>query len=164
MDPSSPGFYSRIFLVPKPDGTFRPIIDLKKSNLFLDIPLFKMETLYSIKAALQPQEWITKIYLKDAYYHIPVHVNICKCFHFVIAGKTYQFRVLPFGLATAPESSPKLKLQWFSCYELRESGSMLIWMIGSSVRIHQHQNRQHTQTTISLLQSLGWTINWKSLC
>ena len=57
-----------------------------------------METLFSIIAALQPQEWITKIDLKDAYHHILVHVNIRKYFRFVKAGKTYQFRALPFGL------------------------------------------------------------------
>ena len=94
-DTSSPWFYSRLFLVPKPDGTFRPIIDLKKLNLFLDIPSFKMEMLFSIIAALHPQEWITKIDRKDAYHHILVHV---KYFRFVIAGKTYRLRVLPFGL------------------------------------------------------------------
>ena len=61
-----------------------------------------METLFSIIAALQPQEWIIKIDFKDAYHHILVHVNIRKYFRFVIAGKTYQFCVLPFGLSTAP--------------------------------------------------------------
>ena len=107
MDPSSPGFYSRLFLVPKPDGTFRPIIDLKRLNLYLDIPSFKMETLFSILTALQTQEWITKIDLKDAYHHIPIHINIRKYFHFVIAEKPYQFRVLPFGLSTAPQEFTK---------------------------------------------------------
>ena len=77
-DTSSLGYNSRLFLVPKPDGSFCPIINLKKLNLFLDIPSFKMETLFSIIAALQPQEWITKIDLKDAYHHILVHVNIRK--------------------------------------------------------------------------------------
>ena len=100
-DTSSPGYYSCLFLVPKPDGSFRPIIDLKKLNLFLNIPSF------SIVAALQPQEWITQIDIKDAYHHILVYVNILKYFRFVIAGKTYQFRVLLFGLSTAPREFTK---------------------------------------------------------
>ena len=101
------GIYSSLFLVPKPDGTFRPIIDLKKLNIYLDIPSFKMETLFSIITALQSQEWITKIDLKDAYHHIPVHINIRRYFRFVIAGKPYQFRVLPFSLSTAPHEFTK---------------------------------------------------------
>ena len=105
-DTTSPGYYSRLFLVPKPDGSFRPIIDLKKLNQFIMVPSFKMETLFSIIAALQPQEWITKIDLKDAY-HILVHVNIRKYFRFVVAGIVYQFRVLPFGLSTAPRKFTK---------------------------------------------------------
>ena len=66
-----------------------------------------METFFSIIPALQPQEWITKIKLKDAYHHILVHVNICKYFPFVVAGKTYQFCVLLFGLSTAPREFTK---------------------------------------------------------
>ena len=100
-------FQSPFFLVPKPDGSFRPIIDLKKLNLFLDIPAFKMESLFSIIAALQPQEWITKIYLKDAYYHILIHVNIRKYFRFDIAEKTYQFHLLPLVFRWHPESLPR---------------------------------------------------------
>ena len=76
VDPTSPGYYSRLFLVPKPDGSFRPILDLKKLNQFIIVPSFKMETLFSIIAALQPNEWITKIDLKDAYHHILVHQEI----------------------------------------------------------------------------------------
>ena len=92
-DPSLPGYYSQLFLVPEPDGTFCPIINLKKLNLSLVVPSFKMETLFSIIAALQPQQWITKIDLKDTYQLTMTsqHQEI----RFVISGKTYQFRVLP---------------------------------------------------------------------
>ena len=107
VDTTSPGYYSRLFLVPKPDGSFRPIIDLKKLNQFIIVPSFKMETLFSIIAAFQPNEWITKIDLKDAYHHILVHVNIRKYFRFVVAGTVYQFRVLPFGLSMAPREFTK---------------------------------------------------------
>ena len=44
INPEDPGFYSRIFLVPKKIGKLRLIIDLSKLNSFLDIQSFKMET------------------------------------------------------------------------------------------------------------------------
>ena len=129
MDTTSPGYYSRLFLVPKPDGTFRPIIDLKKLNQFIVVPSFKMKTLFSIIASLQPNEWITKIDLKDAYHHILVHVNIRKYFRFVVAGTVYQFRVLPFGLSTAPREFTKT-LAPVVLLLLKASRYMHIWTIG----------------------------------
>ena len=49
---------------------------LGKVNQFIVVPLFTMETLFSIITALQPREWITKIDLKDVYHHILVYVNL----------------------------------------------------------------------------------------
>ena len=160
MDPTSPGYYSRLFLVPKPDGSFRPIIDLKKLNQFLVVPSFKMETLFSIIAALQPNEWITKIDLKDAYHHILVHVNIRKYFRFVVAGTVYQFRVLPFGLSTAPREFTKTLAP--VVHLLRSQGIQVHaylddWIIRAPSK---EQSLLHTQHVLQLLQSLGWTINW----
>ena len=42
------GFYSRLFVVPKPDGTFRPILDLSRLNKFLDPPKFKLDNLQMV--------------------------------------------------------------------------------------------------------------------
>ena len=160
MDPTSPGYYSRLFLVPKPDGSFHPIIDLKKLNQFIVVPSFKMETLFSIIAALQPQEWITKIDLKGAYHHILVHVNICKYFRFVVAGTVYQFRVLPFGLSTAPREFTKTLAP--VVHLLRSQGIQVHaylddWIIRATSK---EQSLNHTQHVLQLLQSLGWAINW----
>ena len=160
MDTTSPGFYSRLFLVPKPDGSFRPIIDLKKLNQFIVVPSFKIETLFSIIAALQPQEWITKIDLKDAYHHILVHVNICKYFRFVVAGTVYQFRVLPFGLSTAPREFTKTLspvIQLLRSQGIQVHAYLDDWIFRAT---SQEQSQEHTQHIIQLLQSLGWTINW----
>ena len=160
VDPTSPGYYSRLFLVPKPDGSFRPILDLKKLNQFIIVPSFKMETLFSIIAALQPNEWITKIDLKDAYHHILVHVNIRKYFRFVVAGTVYQFRVLPFGLSTAPREFTKTLAP--VVHLLRSQGIQVHaylddWIIRASSK---ELSLLHTQQVLQLLQSLGWTINW----
>ena len=40
----SPGFDSRLFLVPKAGGTWRPIIDLSVLKTHIQCPSFKMET------------------------------------------------------------------------------------------------------------------------
>ena len=160
MDTTSPGYYSRLFLVPKPDGSFHPIIDLKKLNQFLVVPSFKMETLFSIITALQPQEWITKIDLKDAYHHILVHVNIRKYFRFVVAGTVFQFRVLPFGLSTAPREFTKSLapvIQLLRSQGIQVHAYLDDWIIRAT---SQEQSLEHTQHVLQLLQSLGWTINW----
>ena len=100
--PESLGFYSRLFLVPKPGNRWRPVIDLSSLNKFLAIPNFKMETPESIRASLRKGEWVTSIDLTDAYLHIPIHTQSQKYLRFHFKGVTYQFTSLPFGLATAP--------------------------------------------------------------
>ena len=160
MDTTSPGYYSRLFLVPKLDGTFHPIIDLKKLNQFIVVPSFKMETLFSIIAALQPNGWITKIDLKVAYHHILVHVNMRKYFRFVVAGTVYQFRVLPFRLSTAPREFTKTLAP---VVHLLRSQSIQVHAYLDDWIIHapsKEQSLLHTQHVLQLLQSLGWTINW----
>ena len=71
--PSSPGFYSRLFLVPNNGGQWRPIIDLSALNAFIDCPSFTMETPRSILRALRQGQWLTSLDLKDAYFQIGIH-------------------------------------------------------------------------------------------
>ena len=47
------GYYSRLFLVPKPNNRWRPVIDLSALNKYLTVLKFKMETLESITATLK---------------------------------------------------------------------------------------------------------------
>ena len=69
------GFYSRLFLVPKPHQRWRPVIDLSRLYTFLHVEKFKMETPESIRTSLIPGEWVSSIDLSDAYLHIPIHPN-----------------------------------------------------------------------------------------
>jgi len=55
---SSLGFYSHLFLVPKKNGQLRPVINLRPLNEHLEVPSFKMETVASVSAAIQPSPWI----------------------------------------------------------------------------------------------------------
>jgi len=97
-----PGFYSRLFLVPKPGNKWRPVIDLSQLNKFVKIPHFQMETASTIRSSLRQGEWVTSIDLTDAYFHLKIKRKFQRYFRFHIQGVTYQFLAMPFGLGTAP--------------------------------------------------------------
>ena len=91
---SSLGFYNRLFLVPKPNRKWRPILDLSCLNVFLNTGTFKMETPETM--------WVTSLDFSDTYFHIPVAQRSRKYLRFFLFNQTFQFTALPFGLATAP--------------------------------------------------------------
>ena len=94
------GFYNRLFLVPKSNNRWRPILDLSTLNTHLNTEPFKMETPETIKTSLQAGEWVTSIDFKDTYFHIPIHSQ-SKYMRFHVKGRSHQFKALPFGLSTA---------------------------------------------------------------
>ena len=108
LDKNSPGFYARLFLVKKADGTWRPIIDLSALNKFVKIPKFKMDTPALIRQNLKVGSWVFSLDLKDAYFQVPIHKASRKFMRIELLGRTYQFRALPFGLSTSPWVFTKL--------------------------------------------------------
>ena len=101
-DPATPGFFSRLFVVPKPNGEWRPVIDLSSLNDFLLIPKFKMDTPREIWKSLSQGSWVFSLDLKDAYFQIPIHRASRRFLRMEFQGTVFQFRALPFGISTAP--------------------------------------------------------------
>ena len=156
---TSLGFFNRLFLVPKPNDKWRPILDLSKLNLFLKVEKFKMETPETIRTSLQQGEWVTSVDFKDAYFHIPIQEQSRKYLRFHVQGRTYQFKALPFGLSTAPMEFTVLAKE------------VKLMAIRKGIRIHQYLDDwlvrarsqqtclQHTQILIKMCQDLGWLVN-----
>ena len=153
------GFYNRLFLVPKPNNRWRPILDLSTLNTFLNTESFKMETPETIRTSLQAGEWVTSIDFKYSYFHIPIHSQFRKYMRFHLQGRSYQLKALPFGLSTAP----------MEFTVVAEEVKLLALQRG--IRIHQYLDNwlvrasshetclQHTQTLVVLCQDLGWLVN-----
>ena len=69
----SPGqIVSGIFFLPKKDGTFRLILNLKRFNEFVTHRHFKMDSLQNIIKLVTPNCFMASIDMKDAYYSIPI--------------------------------------------------------------------------------------------
>ena len=106
--PLSPGFYSRLFLVPKSDGDWSSVIDLSALNTFVDCPSFVMETPRSILRALSQGQWLISVDLKDAYFHVGIRPTSRPFLWFCHNGQVWQFISLPFGLSTRPRVFTKV--------------------------------------------------------
>ena len=62
-----------------------------------------MESVQSALLSLRRIDWMVSIDLKDAYLQIPMHPSSRKYLRFIAGGRAWQFRVLCFGLTTAPQ-------------------------------------------------------------
>ena len=156
---SSLAFYNRLFLVPKSNQRWRPILDLSHLNLFLKPGTFKMETPETIRLSLQKGEWVTSLDFSDAYFHIPISQRSRKYLRFFLGKKAFQFTALPFGLATAPLEFTKVVKEVKLMAQAR------------GIRIHQYLDdwlvrapdqetcQSHTQTLLALCRELGWVVN-----
>ena len=153
------GFYSNIFLVPKKDGKMRPVINLKALNQFVVTRHFKMEGIHTLRDLLQPNDWLTKIDLKDAYFAIPIHQQDQNLLRFSVAGQHYQFTCLPFGLSSAPWAFTKILKPATTL--LREQGVRLIQYIDDILIMADSRQKatEHTLALKYLLTNLGFTIH-----
>ena len=59
-------FISTIFIVPKPNGKFRPVINLRYLNEFVHYDHFKQETFKVVLDLLQKNDFLTSVDLQDA--------------------------------------------------------------------------------------------------
>ena len=157
--PSSLAFYNRLFLVPKPNLKWRPILDLSQLNYYLATASFKMETPETIRLSLQKGEWVTSLDFSDAYFHIPIGQRSRKFLRFFLHSQAYQFTALPFGLSTAPLEFTKVAKEVKLMAQAR------------GIRIHQYLDDWllrapcpetcllHTRTLLDLCHRLGWVVN-----
>ena len=156
---TSLAFFNRLFIVPKPNHKWRPILDLSTLNQFLCVKTFKMETPETIRTSLQQEEWVTSLDFSDAYFHIPIHFTSRKFLRFHFQNQSYQFRALPFGLSTAPMEFTgvvkEVKLMAQS-QGIRIHQYLDDWLIRAPTKESCHQG---TQSLLALCQELGWMVN-----
>ena len=99
----SPGFYSRLFVVWKTLGSWRPVINLSHLNRFVDVSPFQMETIQSVLLLVRQGDWMASIDLKEAYLQVPVHPASRHFLRFMFSDTVYLFKALCFGLSAAPQ-------------------------------------------------------------
>jgi hypothetical protein len=156
------GYCSTFFLVPKKDSSdMRPVINLKKLNKFIHTPTFKMHTPLSVLRLIKKNSWLASIDLKDAYFHVPMNPSFYKYLRFAFDNQMYQFKVLPFGLSTAPRIFTKMLAPVVGY--LHQLGIYLYPYLDDCLLVAKsRQELNHSiQVTLTTLQSLGFLINFR---
>jgi hypothetical protein len=104
-------------------------------------------------------DWLASIDLTDAYLHIPIHMESRRFLRFTVQDIKFQFKVLPFGLNTAP------------CVFTKVLGQVVARLHLSSVYVNPYLDdwllrnpgeatlATHVALTQRTLQSLGFLIN-----
>ena len=129
IEPSSsgPGFYSRLFVTPMVTGGWRPVMDLSFLNRFVRLSHFRMETAQSVLQSLRSGEWLISLNLQDAYLQVPVHPQSRKFLRFCLGSQVYQFRVLCFGLSSAPLVFTRVMAAVFGIWTIGWSLALPSW-------------------------------------
>ena len=139
-------FLSTIFVRPKPDGSHRLILNLKRFNEHVAHPHFKIC-------------YMALVDLKNAYYSVHVDTKHQKFLKFYWRGKLYQYTCLPNGLACAPRVFTKLLKPVYST--LRSQGHLSVGYIDDSyLQGNTIQNCQNNiQKTVNVFTSLGFIVH-----
>ena len=161
IEPSSgdAGFYSSMFVVPKCTGGLQPILNLKHFNHDMHIPSFKMPTIRHVWQLIQHGDYAFSINLQDAYLYIPIVKHHHHFLQFVWHNVPYHWKVLPFGLGTAPwVFSALTKPIFFLCH--CKGFHIVIFLDDILVLVHSKWAGKSTHLFLcSLLVRLGLRIN-----
>lgn len=152
-------FVSRIFVIPKKDGSHRPVFNLRPLNQFIKKCHFKMEGMTTVKELVQKEDWFCTIDLKDAYLSVAVNKDHRKYLRFMWAGKTFQFTCLPFGLCSAPRVFTKLLRPVMT--HLRKQGIRSVIYLDDLLLMDQRKDYLTLKVAqvVELLESLGFMVN-----
>jgi hypothetical protein len=155
---------SPIFFIPKPDGSFRKIVDCSGLNEFLLCPSFRMEDQRLLAQILLPRLYVCKLDIKDAYHHVRVNHYFSFFLGFEHNGVFYRYVAMPFGVSPAPLAFSRIMHQCMTAVRKIWNVTALFYLDDILIL---HQDRAWLQQIISQICDfftwLCWIINRAAL-
>lgn len=113
----APRWLSRVDVVPKKDGTFRVIIDMRPANKAISRMYYPMPNPDHLITTIVDAMKFAKLDFHGAYHHVMLHVASRCITAFMTSKGARQFTRLPFGINCAPEIYQKIMNDTFGSLE-----------------------------------------------
>lgn len=140
-------------------GKKRLILDCSYLNNFLVTYKFKLEHVQFSLPYVKPGWFMAKLDLKSGYHHVHINLLHQKYLGFCWEGLYYQYRVLPFGVSTAPFLFTKLLRPLLSKW--REMGIPVFCYIDDLLIFSMFEDLMYSQLLIIIndLDRCGFVLN-----
>ncbi len=103
IQPSKSPWNSPLFLVPKKDGQFRPVIDLRKVNEVTEDDRFPLPVLSNLLMSLgDGNKFFSSLELLSGYWQVPLAPESREITAFGTLNGHFEWLCMPFGLKSAP--------------------------------------------------------------
>ncbi|KAL6446826.1 hypothetical protein ACFW04_001334 [Cataglyphis niger] len=109
IEPSTSAWSSPVVLVKKKDGKYRFCIDFRKVNDATEKDAYPLPQVTATLEKLRGAKYLSTLDLKQGYWQVPLESESRPITAFTIPGRgLYQFKVMPFGLHSAPATFQRL--------------------------------------------------------
>ena len=158
---SSRAFVSHMFLRPKSDGTYRPILNLSELNECTYYKHFKMDHLVSVMGIIPLGSYMSSIDITQAYHSLGVKERDRDLLQLQHRGKRFRFTCLPNGYSPGPRIFTRV-MKALMAYLRVEFGVNLVFYIDDTLIYANSPEdvRQAVQNTLDVLQGAGFMINF----
>jgi hypothetical protein len=98
MDKKSLRWSNQYRLIPKTNGDYQLVVDMRGVNQFMKLIHFKMEGIPTLEQLLMKKDFAISHDLKEAYNHVPLHPTMQGLLGIQYRGRLYKYQGMPFGL------------------------------------------------------------------
>jgi hypothetical protein len=157
---SGRAFVSHMFLRPKSDGTYRPILNLSKLNECTTYRHFKMDHLATVMGILPRDSYMASIDITQAYHSIGVKERDRDLLQLQHRGRRFRFTCLPNGYSPGPRLFTRI-MKSLMAYLREQFGVNLVFYIDDTLIYADNPGavREAIHNTLQVVQGAGFMIN-----
>ena len=157
IEPSHSSYASPAFLVPKPGGKQRMVIDYRKLNSNIEVDSVPLPDLHSAFDWFSGARYFTIIDLNAAYHQIPLAKESRPYTAFCVPWNLYQYTRVPMGLAVGAQTLTRLLDTVFHDVKFRFVFNYLDDLLVYSETFDDHLG--HLREVLGRLRDAGLTVN-----